>query len=109
MDGEDAGTVWLEKDTPEDESAILGIMLGRKELFGKGIGRQAIQQGIELAQPRLAFNSVVLTVRRDNERAIASYQHVGFSISREGIKVTEDGTRIPYFFMKFDLQKDTIS
>ena len=104
VDGEDAGTIWLEKETPEDESTILGIMLGRKELFGKGIGRRAIQQGIELARPRLAFNSVVLTVRKDNVRAIASYQHCGFAINREGIKVTEDGTKIPYFFMTLDLQ-----
>jgi len=104
VDGEDAGTVWLEKESHEDDAAILGIMLGRKEYFGKGIGRQAVQQGIELAQPRLAFNSVVLTVRRDNTRAIASYQHCGFDISREGVKTADDGYRIPYYFMTLKLE-----
>ena len=36
-------------------------------IFGKGIGRQAVLQAIGLAQIRLAFRSVVLTVRRDND------------------------------------------
>ncbi len=105
MDGEDAGTVWLEKESSEDDAAILGIMLGRKEYFGKGIGKQAILQAIEGAQGQMDFRSVVLTVRKNNTRAIASYQHVGFVISREGVKIAEDGSEIPYYFMDLDLQR----
>jgi len=104
-DGKDAGTVWLEKETSEDDAVILGIMLGRKEYFGKGIGRQAILLAIKGAQGQMTFRSVVLTVRRDNTRAIASYQHVGFIVSREGIKTADDGNRIPYYFMTLDLQE----
>ena len=107
-DGEEAGTVWLEKETPESEQAILGIMLANKKYFGKGIGRQAILMVIEQALESLGFNRVVLTVRRDNTRAIASYQRVGFTISEEGIREYQDGTRIPYYFMELDLDASSV-
>ena len=103
-DGEDAGTVWLEKETPQDEAAILGIMLANKKYFGKGIGRQAVLQAIEQARSVLDFHSVVLTVRRNNARAIASYQHVGFAITAEGVRVYGDDRHIPYYSMELDLE-----
>jgi len=103
VDGEDAGTVWLEKETPEADKAILGILLGKKELFGRGIGREAIRQAIQQAQDSLGFHSVVLTVRQDNDRAIASYRHVGFIITGDGIKTREDGSQVPFYAMTLDL------
>jgi RimJ/RimL family protein N-acetyltransferase len=103
VDGEDAGTVWLEKESPEEEKAILGIMLGKTELFGRGIGREAVRQAMEQARDSLGFRRVVLTVRRDNARAITSYKHAGFVISGGGIKTREDGTGIPFHVMELDL------
>ena len=103
VDGEDAGTVWLEKETPEDEVAVLGIMLGREDRFGKGIGRQAIRQAIRQARWRLAFRSVELHVRAGNARAIACYRKCGFVMVWEGTKLGKNGCRIPFRIMKLDL------
>ena len=103
VDGEDVGTVWLEKETPEDEVVVLGIMLGREDRFGKGIGRQAIRQAIRQAHDQLAFRLVELHVRAENARAIACYQRCGFVVVREGTKLGENGCPVPFLTMKLDL------
>jgi len=93
VDREEVGTIWIEKKTVTDEVAILGIMLGRKDKFGKGIGREAIRQAIKKAQNQLGYRSVELNVRIENTRAIACYQRCGFVIVREDIKISKDGQR----------------
>jgi RimJ/RimL family protein N-acetyltransferase len=105
VDGEEVGTVWLEKNTITDEVAILGVMLSQKDKFGKGIGREAILQAIKQARNQLGYLSVELNVRKDNIRAIACYQHCGFIIIREGIKISKDGKEIPYLTMRLDLDE----
>jgi RimJ/RimL family protein N-acetyltransferase len=103
-DSEEVGTVWLEKHAVEDEVAILGIMLGNKEKFGKGIGRAAIHLAITQARKKLSFRSVELNVRKANYRAIACYRSCGFELVRVGIKIDGDGNGMPYFTMKKDLK-----
>jgi RimJ/RimL family protein N-acetyltransferase len=103
-DSEEVGTVWLEKHAVEDEVAILGIMLGNKEKFGKGIGRAAILQTIKQSRPQLGFLAVELNVRKINSRAIACYRHCGFNTICDGIKIGKDGNEIPYLTMRLDLQ-----
>jgi RimJ/RimL family protein N-acetyltransferase len=103
VDDEEVGTVWLEKNTADAVVGILGIMIGRKEKFGKGIGRIAIFQAIEQARDQLGYCSVELNVRKGNIRAIACYQHCGFVAIREGIKISKDGKEVPYQTMKLDL------
>jgi len=46
-------------------------------------------------------------VRKNNTRAIASYRHVGFAVSEEGVRTMEDGSRIPFYVMTLDLGEDT--
>ncbi len=103
VDEEDVGTVWLEKETSDEEVAVLGIMISRPDRFGKGIGRQAIRQAIRKTRDRLVFRSVELHVRTENTRAITCYQHCGFVMVREGIKTGKNGCLIPFLTMKLDL------
>ena len=99
VDGEDVGTVWLEKVRPDDDVAILGIMLGRNDLLGKGIGREAIRLAIDRSRCELHYSAVELSVRKDNPRAISCYRRCGFAIRGEGVKRTDDGQDVPFYSM----------
>lgn len=102
-DGEPVGTVWLEKELPEDTEAILGILIGRDDLLGRGIGGAAVELAIETAQPDLHYSSVRLNVRKGNARAIACYRRCGFHVTREAEGCNPRGEQIEFFEMKKEL------
>jgi RimJ/RimL family protein N-acetyltransferase len=58
--------------------AMLGIVIGEKEYWGKGYGQDAIVLLLEYAFHLLNLNSVMLGVMAFNERAIQCYCKVGF-------------------------------
>lgn len=58
--------------------ATLGIVIGRKELHGKGIGTEAIKLLLGFAFNQLNLNKVDLTVRDYNKRGIRCYEKCGF-------------------------------
>ncbi len=104
-EGMDIGTVWLEREDAEEDVVRLGILIGREEIFGKGIGREAIIQAIRIAQPELGFKKVRLGVRKNNTRAIACYRACGFRIVNQGEKVGIQGQKIEYLIMERDADK----
>lgn len=104
FNGEQVGTVWLEKEHLNDETATLGILIGVRDHLGKGIGGRAISLAIESAREDLGFKAVHLRVRKQNQRAITCYEHCGFSTHAEGRKVTEQGTEIQFLEMYLYMQ-----
>ena len=58
----------------------VGIMLGVRDQWGKGLGTDAMQTLVAWGFYTLNLNRVQLRVFADNERAIRSYQKVGFQI-----------------------------
>ncbi|MDR0817985.1 MAG: GNAT family N-acetyltransferase, partial [Oscillospiraceae bacterium] len=58
--------------------AWLGIFIGEPEHRGKGYGSEAIGLILSYGFDTLNLHSVTLSVRADNERAIACYQKAGF-------------------------------
>jgi RimJ/RimL family protein N-acetyltransferase len=101
---EDVGTVWLEKDDAKGRQATLGILVGRPDLLGAGIGRQSIPLAIARAREMLGFDEVRLNVRVANARAIACYEHCGFSVAAEGSKIGADGEVIEFYEMRLALE-----
>ena len=97
--GIDAGTVWLEPGEQPNES-ILGIFLGDRSAFGRGIGSQAIRLAVSQLWALCPSQHVNLNVRQSNSRAIACYQKNGFSITSNGIKISPSGDPIPFFQMQ---------
>ncbi len=61
-------------------SAVAGILIGSREYWGKGHGTDAMQTLVAWGFYTLNLNRVQLRVYADNERAIRSYQKVGFVI-----------------------------
>lgn len=59
-------------------SAIYHIFLGEKNVWGKGVARQASQLILMYAFNSLDLNSVELHVKMKNERARELYKRIGF-------------------------------
>lgn len=97
---QDVGTIWLEKDSCGEKVATLGIMIGKKEMLGQGIGEEAITLAIENSHSDLSFRAVRLNVRVSNNRAISCYKKCGFTVIRRGVKLLEGGNGIPFFTME---------
>ena len=102
-DGIDIGTIWLEKLPGEATCVKLGILIGYKQHFGKGIGRRVIGLAIQKAKSSFVFNRVVLHVRRTTTRAIRCYIRCGFKIVREFTKTKDDGQIIHAYRMEKEI------
>ena len=67
-----------------DRCGTVGIVIGRGEKRGVGIGTQALTLLLEHAFLRLGLNRVQLDVYACNQRGIACYEKAGFI--KEGVK-----------------------
>lgn len=102
LEGRAIGGVWVDRRRPGDTTGILGIIIGRPDVLGRGIGRRAIGMAIEKAVDILKVTRIRLTVRQANERAVRSYRSVGFEISGEGTTALSDGTSVPFYRMEME-------
>ena len=100
--GADVGTVWLEPGEGPEES-VLGVYLKHSSLFDQGIGSEAIRLALEECRRRRSARVVTLRVRRDNARAIACYEKLGFATTSRGAKVLASGASLPFFEMRLRL------
>ncbi|NWL89013.1 MULTISPECIES: GNAT family N-acetyltransferase [unclassified Paenibacillus] len=62
----------------QNRSASLGIVIGRKDLLGQGIGREAIHLLKQFVFQSLNLNRLELEVYDYNERAYRCYRSCGF-------------------------------
>lgn len=62
----------------------LGMVIGRSDLRGRGIGREALGLMQEFAFRTLGMERLELEVHMENEAALACYRHAGFVL--EGVK-----------------------
>lgn len=69
----------IELYTDEDSSsASLGIIIGERDYWGKGYGKEAILLIMDMAFNKLNKNNLMLGVYGFNKRAISLYKHLGF-------------------------------
>ncbi|MCK5785726.1 MAG: GNAT family N-acetyltransferase [Candidatus Sabulitectum sp.] len=106
VNGEAIGGVWIDRRRPGDTLGILGILIGRPDILGKGIGRRSIETAIREAVQVLGISRVRLTVRKANERAIRAYRSTGFEVTGEGTATLEDGTSVPFYRMESDILEE---
>jgi RimJ/RimL family protein N-acetyltransferase len=67
-------------------SALFRIVIGEKDAWGKGYGTEATRLVMEEAFEALGLDAVRLEVFGHNERAIATYQRVGFEVVGEHVE-----------------------
>jgi len=78
---------------PKGRSAEIGIGIGEPDLWGKHLGRDALEALLRYLFDELGLHRVGLSVVGFNDRAISMYKAVGFEvegIERDGVG-TEDG------------------
>ena len=63
---------------PDNGSALFHITIGEHDAWGHGLGTEATELMLRHAFERLGLHRVALSVFAFNERAIRSYQKVGF-------------------------------
>lgn len=77
------GLAGLHQIDLKNRHAQFGILIGVKELWGKGHGTEATRLLVQLAFDTLNLNRVWLHVYEDNARGIRAYEKVGFK--KEGV------------------------
>lgn len=103
IDNQAVGGVWVDRRRPGDSIGILGIILGRPDVLGRGIGRRAIGIAVDRAVDVLGITSVRLTVRQSNERAVRAYRSAGFTVMGEGRALLSDGSFVPFYRMGMEI------
>jgi RimJ/RimL family protein N-acetyltransferase len=78
FDGKTLGSVWLEKENPEDRTATLGIFILDDTYQGKGLGEFIVREVIRTGREFLSIDTVQLSVRESNVRAYHCYLKCGF-------------------------------
>jgi RimJ/RimL family protein N-acetyltransferase len=73
-----AGYVQITAIEPIHRSACLGILIGRIEDRGRGLGREALELTIRFCRDHLNLTRLSLSVHADNAPAIALYEKLGF-------------------------------
>ena len=69
--------------------ADLGIMIGDKEHWGSGAGREAVELMLQYGFERLNLHKITLGVYADHHHAVRLYEGLGFKI---------EGTRLEHLF-----------
>lgn len=105
-DGDDVGTVWLER--LDSHTVLLGIFLGDPGAMGQGIGSRAIDLALKRALRIAPVQLVRLNVRETNRRAIACYERCGFRTVASGTRQAAD-TQYDFLTMEKRLQPDNAS
>src|SRR5207253_10993311 len=78
---------------PQGRAAGIGTGIGEPDLWGKHLGRDALEALLRYLFDELGLHRVGLSVVGFNDRAISMYKAVGFEvegIERDGVG-TEDG------------------
>jgi RimJ/RimL family protein N-acetyltransferase len=78
--GVHVGNVKLAGIHPVHRRADLGIMLGDKQRWGRGYGREAVALMLGYGFERLNLNKIYLGVDVDNVAAVKVYEQLGFKI-----------------------------
>ncbi|MEC2159426.1 GNAT family N-acetyltransferase [Virgibacillus halodenitrificans] len=76
--GKHIGWVDLKNIDKLNKHAELGIAIGDKNYWGKGYGLAAMKEMLEFGFSQLGLNKIWLRVEVDNEKAIKSYERMGY-------------------------------
>lgn len=76
--GRAVGRCLLFSVNPVDRNAMIGIFIGEKDSRGKGYGQEAMRLLLDFGFNLLNLHNIMLGVFAFNERAIHTYQSLGF-------------------------------
>lgn len=105
--GTEIGSVYLRDIDREAGKAEYGVFIGEKKALGQGYGTQAAKLMLDYGFGTLGLKKIYLRLLEDNEKALKSYQKVGFQLlSRRETVFLEQGVREVLFMeIKYDAWK----
>ncbi len=80
LDGSYLGNLGLHDIDRRVGKAVVGIVIGEKDEWGKGYGTEALRTILQFSFDTLNLQKVDLTVLADNERAQRAYEKCGFEV-----------------------------
>lgn len=92
-DNKHIGNIKLEPIEFDERKATLGILIGNKNYWGKGIGTEATKLLADYAFNSLDLKEVNLGVISENKAAIGVYKKAGFKTDRINKKSTRYGNK----------------
>jgi len=91
---EHIGNVKLEPIDFKERKATIGILIGNKNYWGKGIGTEATKLLVDYAFKKLKLKEVNLGVISENKAAIKVYKKAGFKIDKIEKKSIRHGKKL---------------
>ena len=88
------GNVKLEPIDRNDKKVVLGVLIGNKSYWGRGIYTEVIKSVTEYAFSNLGLEKVCLGVISENKAAIRCYQKAGFRIDTTERRAIRYGGRL---------------
>jgi RimJ/RimL family protein N-acetyltransferase len=77
-DGKPVGFVSLRQDQHPQNTAEIGIVIGEKDHWDRGVGAQTVEQVLAYAKDELHLESVRAMIKTANVRSIRLFTHAGF-------------------------------
>jgi RimJ/RimL family protein N-acetyltransferase len=91
-DGTYVGNIGLKDISPTHRRAELGLFIGAKEMWGRGLGGDAIVTCCRFAFLTLGLHSVKIRARADHRRGLELYRRLGFvEVGRDREAVYQSG------------------
>jgi len=84
------GNIKLEPISKEKKQATMGMMIGDKNYWGKGLATAALSNLVDWTFENLDIDTIDLGVVRENVGAVKVYKKVGFKVvgqSKSGLKM----------------------
>ena len=94
------GDIVLDVTQWNSRDSFVGLGIGPRDFWGKGFGTEAMQLILQFAFTELNLRRVTLTVFEYNQRAIRSYEKVGFRYEgRQRERILREGKRWDIHYM----------
>lgn len=94
------GTIGFLRLVPKNENVEIVLAVGEKDLWGKGIGHNAVLEALKVAFFELRSNCVVAKIKKDNKRSQNLFKSIGFKHIRELENEIEYNINMEAFFKK---------
>lgn len=94
------GTVGFLRLVPKKENVEIVLAVGEKDLWGIGIGHNAVLEALKVAFFELRFNCVVAKIKKNNKRSQNLFKSLGFKEVKELEKEIEYHINMDTFFKK---------
>ncbi len=95
------GNIKLEPIDFENKTAVVGILIGEKDYWGKGVATEAIKLISDYAFSELELKEVTLGVISEHIAAIKAYEKCGFFVDQMKEKaIDHDGVKYDQVMMK---------